>query len=41
MIKNIDEIRNALHEILTKVKKTKKIYESLLNTFLHKAVEEK
>jgi hypothetical protein len=40
-IKNTDEIRNNLHDILAKVKKTKKIYTSLLNTFLHKAVEEK
>lgn len=39
--KNTDEIRNNLHEILSKVKKTKKIYESSLNTFLHKTVEEK
>lgn len=40
-IKNTDEIRNNLHDILAKVKKTKKIYESLLNAFLNKAVENK
>ncbi len=40
-IKNIDDIRNALHEILAKVKKTKKIYESSLHAFLDKAVENK
>jgi len=39
--KNIDEIRNTLHDILTKVKKTKKIYQSSLNTFLNNAVENK
>ena len=39
--KNIDEIRNALHEILAKTKKTKKIYQSSLNSFLNTAVENK
>lgn len=39
--KNTDEIKNSLHEILAKVKKTKKIYESSLNVFLQKAIEEK
>ncbi len=39
--KNTDEIRNNVHEILAQVKKTKKIYESSLNMFLHKTVEEK
>jgi len=41
MKKNRDEIFENLHKILAKVKKTKKIYASLLNTFLNKAVEEK
>lgn len=41
MPRNSDEIRNFLHEILTKVKKTKKIYESSLATFLDKAAGEK
>ena len=41
MKKNTDEIKNNLHEILSKVKKTKKIYESSLNAFLNKAVEDK
>jgi len=41
MPKNTDEIRNTLHNILAKVKKTKKIYESSLNAFLNKSVEEK
>jgi uncharacterized protein (DUF58 family) len=40
-IKNSDEIFTALHEILAKVKKTKKIYASSLNTFLHAAVKNK
>ena len=39
--KNTDEIRNHLHEILAKVKKTQKIYTSSLNIFLNKTVEEK
>jgi hypothetical protein len=39
--KNADEIRDVLHTILAKVKKTKKIYESSLNMFLNTAVEEK
>jgi len=39
--KNVDETRNNLHEILAKVKKTKKVYESSLNDFLNKAVEDK
>ncbi|MFA6255895.1 MAG: DUF58 domain-containing protein [Candidatus Absconditabacterales bacterium] len=39
--KNTDEIRDILHEILARVKKTKKIYQSLLNTFLNNAVENK
>lgn len=41
MAKNKDEIKNNLHEILAKVKTTKKIYESLLNVFLNNAIEEK
>jgi len=40
-IKNTDAIKKTLHEILAQVKKTKKIYTSLLNTFLNNAVEEK
>lgn len=39
--KNMDEILKNLHDILAKVKKTKKIYESSLNAFLNKTVEEK
>jgi len=39
--RNTDEIRATLHEILAKVKKTKKTYTSALNIFLNKAVEEK
>ncbi|MEI6118354.1 MAG: hypothetical protein WCP92_03785 [bacterium] len=41
MAKNIDQIKNNVHEILAKVTKTKKIYESSLNAFLNKAVEDK
>lgn len=41
MPRNSDEIKNFLHEILAKVKKTKKIYESSLATFLDKAAGEK
>jgi len=41
MRRNTDEIRNNVHEILAKVKKTKKIYESSLNMFLNRSVEEK
>jgi len=41
MTKNKDEIKNNLYKILAKVKKTKKIYTSLLNVFLNKAVENK
>jgi len=41
MKKNTDEIIDTLHEILANVKKTKKLYESSLNIFLNKAVEEK
>lgn len=41
MPRNVDEIKNTLHEILAKVKKTKKIYESSLMTFLDKAASEK
>ena len=41
MKKNTDEIRNNLHDILSKVKKTKKMYESSLNTFLQKAIQNK
>lgn len=39
--RNIDEIRDTLNEILAKVKKTKKIYESSLPTFLDTSVSEK
>lgn len=39
--RNIDEIRDTLNEILAKVKKTKKIYESSLHTFLEKSASEK
>jgi len=39
--KNVDEIRNTLHEILANVKKTRKWYSSLLNIFLQQAAEEK
>ncbi len=39
--KNTDDIKNALHEILLQVKKTKKIYQSSLNIFLNNAVKEK
>lgn len=41
MPRNVDEVRKFLQEILTKVKKTKKIYESSLTTFLDKAASEK
>ena len=41
MQRNSDEVRKCLHEVLTTVKKTKKIYESSLIPFLHKAVSEK
>lgn len=36
-----DEIRNTLHTILAKVRKTKKAYVSLLHTFLQTAAQEK
>lgn len=39
--RNTEETRNILHEILAKVKKTKKRYESLLHTFLNNAIKEK
>ncbi len=39
--RHIDEIRDTLYTILAKVKRTKKYYESSLNMFLNKAVEEK
>lgn len=41
MTKSKDEIFENLHDILAKVKKTKKIYTSSLNAFLNKAVEDK
>lgn len=41
MPRNSDEIRKSLYDILTKVKKTKKIYESSLLPFLNKAASEK
>ncbi len=39
--RNTDETRTILHEILAKVKKTKKRYESLLHMFLNTAIKEK
>jgi len=39
--KNTDEIRNNVHDILATVKKTKKIYTSLLNIFLQTTVKKK
>lgn len=39
--KNTDEIFESLYDILSKVKRTKKMYESSLNTFLHTAAKEK
>jgi len=41
MKKNTDEIFNTLHDILAQTKRTKKIYESSLLTFLSSAVEKK
>jgi len=41
MKKNTDEIVQTLHEILSTVKKTKKIYESLLHIFLNTAIQRK
>lgn len=41
MKKNTEEIFTALHEIFAWVKKTKKIYQSLLHAFLEEAVKEK
>ena len=39
--KNIYEIRTTLHDILAKVKTTKKLYTSLLNTFLNTTIATK
>lgn len=41
MPRSNEEIREYLYSLLGKVKKTKKIYESSLLPFLHKAVSEK
>lgn len=41
MPRNSDEIKKFLHDLLAKVKKTKKIYESSLFPFLSKAASEK
>ena len=39
--RNIDEIKNTVHEILSQVKKTRKIYQSSLITFLQTAIQNK
>jgi uncharacterized protein (DUF58 family) len=39
--KNTDEIKNSLHKILSQVKKTRKIYQSSLITFLQTAIQNK
>lgn len=41
MPRNSDEVKKFLHDLLAKVKKTKKIYESSLLPFLTKAASEK
>ncbi len=40
MKKPTDEVTAALHDIMAWVKKTKKIYQSLLNAFLQRAAKE-